>query len=121
MTPSEAVPGRVLEVAVFTSSDALRSSVTGSAPDVRITMTSGDRKFETGFYQVGPEHEEYGSAGYENDEFCYILTGSVVLTAANGRVDTIGAGDAVSIPRGWQGRWDSDGYTKLWVIYYASR
>jgi len=52
MTPSEAVPGRVLNCRVH-KFDALRSSVTGSAPDVRITMTSGDRKFETGFYQVG--------------------------------------------------------------------
>jgi len=84
-------------------------------------MTSEDRKFETGFYQVGEEHEEYLGSGYDNDEFCYILTGSVVLTAANGRVDRIGPGDAVSIPRGWKGRWDSAGYTKLWVIYYAKR
>ena len=84
-------------------------------------MRSRDRKFETGFYQVGEEHEEYLGMGYDNDEFCYILTGFVVLTAANGRVDTIGPGDSVSIPRGWKGRWDSGGYTKLWVIYYAGR
>jgi uncharacterized cupin superfamily protein len=86
-----------------------------------VTMTSIDRRSETGFYEVGAEHEEYIGAGYENDEFCNILTGSVVLTAANGQVNTIGPGDSVSIPRGWLGRWDSDGYTKLWVIYYANR
>jgi uncharacterized cupin superfamily protein len=121
MTSTEAGPGRTLEVAVFTSSDAARVPSVGPAADVLVTMTSGDRRFETGFYQVGAEHEEYLGAGYDNDEFCYILTGSVVLTAANGRVDTIGPGDAVSIPRGWKGRWDSDGYTKLWVIYYDKR
>jgi len=38
-------------------------------------------------------------------------TGSVVLTAANGRVDTIGPETAVSIPRGWQGDGTADGYT----------
>ena len=121
MTLTEAEPSRTGEVAVFTRLDADRPPAAGPAASVLVTMASSDRKFETGFYQVGSEHEEYRGEGYDNDEFCYILTGSVVLTAANGRVDTIGPGDAVSIPRGWKGRWDSDGYTKLWVIYYAKR
>ena len=121
MTSTGSGAGRELEVAVFTSSDAARTPAAGPAADVRVTMTSEDRRFETGFYQVGAEHEEYLGAGYDNDEFCYILTGSVVLTAANGRVDRIGPGDSVSIPRGWKGRWDSEGYTKLWVIYYPRR
>lgn len=106
-------------VAVFTVADAARFPAPGPAALQHSTMKSGDGKFETGYYQVGPEHEEYVGAGYENDEFCYILTGSVVLTAADGTVNTIGPGDAVTIPRGWKGRWDSDGYTKLWVIYHA--
>lgn len=107
------------QIAVFTSADAAGFPTPGPAARQHSTMTSGDGRFETGYYQVGPEHEEYFDTGYANDEFCYILTGSVVLTAANGTVNTIRPGDAVTIPRGWKGRWDSDGYTKLWVIYHA--
>jgi uncharacterized cupin superfamily protein len=121
MTATAGHHGPASQIAVFTATDAIRSPAAGPAADVMVTMTSADRKFETGFYQVGAEHEEYVGAGYDNDEFCYILTGSVVLTAANGRVETLGPGDSVSIPRGWVGRWDSDGYTKLWVIYYGNR
>lgn len=115
--PRDAAP----QLAVFTAADAARRPAVGSVADIVVTMTSADRRFETGFYQVGAEHEEYVGSGYANDEFCYILTGAVVLTAADGRMAMIGPGDSVSIPRGWLGRWDSDGYTKLWVIYQAHR
>ena len=29
----------------------------------------------------------------------------------------IKAGDAVTIPKEWTGIWDTEGYTKIWVIY----
>jgi uncharacterized cupin superfamily protein len=109
------------QVKVFTRAESENVPSARSTATVLTTLRSSDRKFETGFWQVGPEHEEYLDAGYENYEFCYILTGSVTLTAANGTVHKIGSGDAVSIPKGWKGRWDSEGYTKLWVIYYADR
>lgn len=113
--PGAAAP----QLAVFSAADVARRRPTGPQADIVVTMTSTDRRFETGFYQVGAEHEEYVGGGYANDEFCYILTGAVVLTAADGRVATLGPGDSVSIPRGWLGKWDSDGYTKFWVIYHA--
>lgn len=121
MTPPAGHRGSGPQISVFAAADAGRRPPAGLTPDIVVTMTSADCKLETGFYAVGPEHEEYVGDGYENDEFCYILTGSVVVTATNGRVATIGPGDSVSIPRGWLGRWDSEGYTKLWVIYYANR
>ncbi len=35
----------------------------------------------------------------------------------NGFVQTISAGEAVTIPKEWIGTWDTEGYTKIWVIY----
>jgi len=32
-------------------------------------------------------------------------------------VQTMNAGEAVSIPKEWTGIWDTDGYNKVWVIY----
>ena len=32
-------------------------------------------------------------------------------------VTEIGAGEGVTIPKEWTGVWDTDGYTKSWVIY----
>jgi uncharacterized cupin superfamily protein len=80
-------------------------------------MRSSDGKFETGMYTVGPEHYDYRTTGYESYEFIYVITGSITLTAADGRVHLVAPGEAVTIPKGWKGRRDSDGYTKLWVTY----
>jgi uncharacterized cupin superfamily protein len=58
--------------------------------------------------------EDYGV-----DEFMYFLEGSVTLTSEDGTVQTINAGEAVTIPKEWRGTWATDGYTKIWVIYSA--
>ena len=47
----------------------------------------------------------------------YFLEGGVKLTSQDGSVVEIHAGEAVIIPRDWRGVWDTDGYTKIYVIY----
>jgi hypothetical protein len=32
---------------------------------------------------------------------------------------TIEAGEGASIPKEWTGKWDTDGYSKIWAIYYG--
>jgi len=54
---------------------------------------------------------------YGVDEFMFFVEGSVTLTSADGSVEVINAGEAVTIPKEWTGTWDTDGYTKFWVIY----
>jgi uncharacterized cupin superfamily protein len=88
---------------------------TGTALDA-VTFESKDKKFSSGMYQAGPEHEDY-LAGYETNEFIYLIKGSIKLTSADGTVIVVGPGEAATIPKGWKGHWDTDGYTKLWVTY----
>jgi uncharacterized cupin superfamily protein len=56
---------------------------------------------------------------YGVDEFMYFLEGSVTLTSSDGSEQVINAGEAVTIPKEWTGVWETDGYTKIWVIYSA--
>ena len=87
----------------------------GTALDT-VTFTSKDKKFSSGMYQAGPEHEDH-MAGYEDNEFIFLIKGSIKLTSADGTVVVVGPGEAATIPKGWKGHWDTDGYTKLWVTY----
>ena len=80
------------------------------------TLLSSDKKFATGMYRSGKSYFE-ATEPYGVDEFMYFLEGSVTLTSADGTVQTIHAGEAVTIPKEWVGIWDTDGYTKIWVIY----
>jgi len=80
------------------------------------TLLSSDKKFASGMYRSGKSHFE-ATEPYGVDEFMYFIEGSVTLTSADGSVQTINAGEAVTIPKEWTGIWDTEGYTKIWVIY----
>ena len=80
------------------------------------TLLSSDKKFASGMYRSGKVHSEI-TEPYGVDEFMYFLEGGVTLTSSDGTVQTINAGEAVTIPREWTGIWDTGGYTKIWVIY----
>ncbi len=80
------------------------------------TLLSSDKKFASGMYRSGKVRSEIDEP-YGVDEFMYFLEGGVTLTSSDGTVTEINAGDAVTIPKEWMGVWDTDGYTKIWVIY----
>jgi uncharacterized cupin superfamily protein len=82
------------------------------------TLLSSDEKFASGMYKSGKVRAEIDEP-YGVDEFMYFLEGGVTLTSSDGTVETVGAGEAVTIPKEWTGVWDTDGYTKIWVIYSA--
>jgi len=39
-------------------------------------------------------------------EFCYLLKGRIVITHDKDGTKEFGAGDAISMPRGWKGTWE---------------
>jgi len=82
------------------------------------SLLSSDKKFSSGMYRSGKVRFE-ANEPYGVDEFMYFLEGSVTLTSSDGSVQVISAGEAVTIPKEWTGVWDTEGYTKIWVIYSA--
>ena len=79
-------------------------------------LKSSDGRFASGMYKAGPQSFDI-TEPYGVDEFMFFLEGSVTLTSFDGLVTTINAGEAVTIPREWMGRWETEGYRKIWVIY----
>lgn len=116
-------PGRPAELdraaiagAIFERSDMVRSEEGGNVTLDVTSMTSSDGRFSSGMYRSGRVRFDIDEP-YGVDEFMYFLEGSVTLTSADGTVQVIQAGEAVTIPREWTGVWETDGYTKIWVIY----
>ncbi|WP_241505765.1 cupin domain-containing protein [Parahaliea mediterranea] len=87
----------------------------GTVLDVT-SLLSSDKKFASGMYQAPASRWEI-TEPYGVDEFMYFLEGGVTLTSSDGSVQTIEAGEAVTIPKEWTGVWETEGYTKIWVIY----
>jgi uncharacterized cupin superfamily protein len=82
------------------------------------SLKSSDGRFASGMYRAGKSRFEIAEP-YGVDEFMYFLEGGVTLTSADGTVQVIEAGEAVTIPKEWTGIWETEGYTKIWVIYSA--
>lgn len=109
----------------FTASDVRgpvferKSAVHENGPDgpsIDVSLIkSRDGRFEAGVYSAGPSDTAIES--YEDDEFMFFLEGGVTLTAADGSVLEVVAGEGVAIPKGWKGRWTTAGYKKYYVTY----
>ena len=82
------------------------------------SLKASDGKFASGMYKAGPQVFDI-SEPYGVDEFMFFLEGSVTLTPLGGDAVTINAGEAVTIPKEWRGKWETEGYRKIWVIYSA--
>ncbi|WP_322029034.1 cupin domain-containing protein [Paraburkholderia sp. J76] len=104
--------------AVFKRKDA-QKSVEGGTQMIDVTgFTSPDKAYQTGVFKSGPSHEVIkGPKGLAYTEFLYFLSGGVKLTSSDGSVLTVGTGEAVTLPQGWTGVFDTQGYTKLYVTY----
>ena len=101
---------------VFSRPDMLELTENGNTTLDVTSFMSTDRKFGSGMYRSGAVRFEI-TEPYGVDEFMYFLEGSVTLTSSDGTVQVINAGEAVTIPKEWTGVWDTQGYTKIWVIY----
>jgi uncharacterized cupin superfamily protein len=101
---------------IFSRPDMSKSTHEGNTTLDVTSLLSSDKKFGTGMYRSGKVLHEI-TEPYGVDEFMYFLEGGVTLTSSDGSVQVIQAGEAVTIPKEWTGTWDTDGYTKIWVIY----
>ena len=73
-----------------------------------------------GNFHVGIWESDAGkwTVNYTEDEFCYIIEGTAVLTDADGRAETLRAGDAFVVPAGFSGTWETVGQVKkIYAIY----
>ena len=101
---------------IYNHPDMVKSTNNGNTTLDVTTLVSSDGKFGTGMYRSGKIRFEI-TEPYGVDEFFYIVEGSITLISADGTVTKTNAGEAVSIPKEWTGIWDTDGYSKIWVIY----
>ena len=101
---------------MFDSPDTLVMESDGDRVLDVTSLLSSDGRFASGMYRAGKSRFEIDEP-YGVDEFMYFLEGSVTLTSADGSRQVIEAGEAVTIPKEWTGVWETDGYTKIWVIY----
>jgi uncharacterized cupin superfamily protein len=83
--------------------------------DVEVFLSPG-KEFDAGMYRSGKVRAEINEP-YGVHEYMHFLEGGVTLTSSDGTITEIKAGDSVVIPADFTGVWDTEGYTKIYVIY----
>jgi uncharacterized cupin superfamily protein len=101
---------------IFSRPDMIKTERPGGATLDVVSLFGKDEKFVSGMYQSGAIRFEI-TEPYGVDEFMYFLKGGVKLTSSDGTIMIVNSGDAVTIPKEWTGVWETDGYTKIYVIY----
>jgi len=101
---------------MFSRPDMLKLTEDGNTTLDVTSFLSSDERFGSGMYRSGPVRYEIDEP-YGVDEFMYFLEGGVTLTSSDGSVQVVKAGEAVTIAKEWTGIWETEGYTKIWVIY----
>ena len=78
------------------------------AGDPATGLRSAHENTEAGFY-TGVWQSEVGAwrVAYDEDELCVILAGRVRLTEDGGEAREFGRGEALVVPRGFRGGWDT--------------
>ena len=101
---------------IFTDYEPIVQERNGNTThDVEVFLSS-DKQFDAGMYRSGKVRAEINEP-YGVNEYMHFLEGGVTLTSSDGTVTEIKAGDSVVISAEWTGVWDTEGYTKIYVIY----
>ena len=70
--------------------------------------------FKTGIWEATPG---VSKSLRQNDEICYILSGSATITEVDGTSFDIGPGTLFVMPVGWEGTWTiHETVRKVWVV-----
>ncbi|ALS64798.1 cupin domain-containing protein [Pandoraea apista] len=103
---------------VFDRADAVHENEDGNDTIDVNTFTSADKAFQTGVFQSGPVREDIRAVpGYPYTELLVFLSGGAKFTSSDGNVVEAGPGEAITLPKGWTGVFESNGYTKLYAVY----
>jgi len=68
-------------------------------------------------FESTPAKTDHRTRPLEYDEFVLVLSGKLILTEQDGRVQEFAPGDAVVLPKGYTGTWEMQGnYRELAII-----
>lgn len=83
----------------------------------RIMGRSADKNFRTGLSWTVKGVKDVDEPNTV-DEFLFILEGREKYTSLDGTVIDVSAGEGIFVPKGWRGKWESDGPVKFFFAVY---
>ena len=89
----------------------------GQQETAQTLWSSPDGKLDIGLWECTPGR--FTADRSQAAEFCHFLSGAVEMRHADGRVERLGPGDALMLPRGWKGEWRLLEQTRKIYVFYT--
>ncbi len=96
--------------------DAKSAEFRGVATVTRELLKSPDGKMAVGLYRMSDGEFDSTTNGYGLNELVVLVSGKLRLEGADGKVMELLPGEALTIMKGWKGKWKSVGES---TYYYA--
>jgi ethanolamine utilization protein EutQ len=102
----------------LTTPDVKTETLDGKVYKNRVMGVSQDKHLKSGLFssKSGQGNED----SYPVDEFMFFIKGELTLTSTDGTALQVHAGEAIFVPKGWKGTWNTKtGFTKFYTVYDA--
>lgn len=83
----------------------------------RVVGRSADKNFRAGLSWTAKGVNDVDEPNTV-DQFLFILQGREKYTSLDGTVVEVNAGEGIFVPKGWRGKWESDGPVKFFFSAY---
>jgi uncharacterized cupin superfamily protein len=83
----------------------------------RVMGRSADKNLRAGLASTTIQRSVNDGEPNPVDEFLFVVKGRERYTSLDGTVLEVGVGEAVFVPKGWRGKWETFGTVEFYVIY----
>jgi uncharacterized cupin superfamily protein len=97
--------------------DAFKDILVAGELNMRVAPLFEGKELRASIFESTPARTNHRARPTDGDEFVYVLSGKLILTEPNGRVQEFRPGDSLVLPIGYTGTWEMQGnYRELAVV-----
>jgi uncharacterized cupin superfamily protein len=89
--------------------DAYKDILVAGQLNMRVATLFAGKELRAEVFASTPAKTNHRTRPTDGDEFVYVLSGKLILTEPNGRVQEFRPGDSLVLPMGYTGTWEMQG------------
>jgi hypothetical protein len=102
--------------------DAYKDILVAGELNMRVATLFEGKELRASIFESTPAKTNHRARPTDGDEFVYVLSGKLILTEPNGRVQEFRPGDSLVLPMGYSGTWEMQGnYRELAVVMHKQK
>jgi hypothetical protein len=89
--------------------DAYKDILVAGQLNMRVATLFAGKELHASIFESTPAKTSHRTRPTDGDEFVHVLSGKLILTEPNGKVQEFRPGDSLVLPAGYMGTWEMQG------------